>query len=349
MNKKLISLVVPVLNEAENVLHFYETVSQVIAPLETQYDFEFIFTDNHSTDNTFELLQGLAKKDARINVYRFSRNFGYQRSILTGYAKAKGDALIQIDCDLQDPPTMIKEFIEAWEEGNKVVYGVRLTRKENIFISTIRKIFYRLIDAMCDYKLPHDAGDFRLVDRFVVNELIKTNNFAPYLRGDIAYIGYQQKGIHYHRESRRNGVSKFAMSDLFKLAFDGIISHSILPLRIATYCGLFIALSTFLFSFICIVAHYFGGAAWPRGFATTTVLILFSISLNASFLGIIGEYVGRIYNQVVQRSLVVIEAEILGLQPETSKINSVNKGLVYPSAADELGSSALTSLTKDFA
>lgn len=313
MEKQLISLVIPVLNESENILFFYEAVTQSISSLESRYNFEFVFTDNNSTDNTFELLKKLSAKDSRVSAYRFSRNFGYQKSILTGYSKAKGNALIQLDCDLQDPPGLIREFIDAWEDGNKVVYGIRLTRTEGVVISNIRKLFYRLIDALCDYKLPHDAGDCRLVDRVVINELIKTNNTAPYLRGEIAHIGFTQKGIPYHRQSREYGKSKFAVGDLFKLAIDGIVSHSILPLRLATYFGLTIALMTFIFSFICLISHFFWGTKWPAGFATTTILILFSVSLNASLLGIIGEYVGRIYNQVINRSLTIIE-EVIGVK-----------------------------------
>ncbi len=180
MNKKLISLVVPVLNEAKNISSFYETVISSIAPLENHYDFEFIFTDNHSSDETFNILKSLASIDNRIKAYKFSRNFGYQRSIFTGYSKASGDALIQLDCDLQDPPKMISDFIKHGK-GNKVVYGVRISRKEKILITFIRKVFYRLIDALCDYKLPHDAGDFRLVDRQLIDILLKTKNAAPYL------------------------------------------------------------------------------------------------------------------------------------------------------------------------
>lgn len=308
-HKKTVSIVVPVFNEEENIELLYNRVFQIMAGL-SKYDYEIVFTDNHSTDASFERLKGLADKDRRIKVLRFSRNFGYQRSIFTGYLNAFGDAAIQLDCDMQDPPELIPEFIRLWEEGYHVVYGVRRTRRESWWVTGIRKGFYRLIDFLSEDHLPYDAGDFRLLDRKVLNELKEIDDANPYIRGSIASIGFNQIGIPYDRAERIHGKSKFLWKDMFNLAIDGILNHSIVPLRIATYTGLVVSLLTFTGIFIYVVGRLFLGQNWPAGFATITVLILLSLSLNALFLGIIGEYLGRIYKQVKKRPLTIIEQEI---------------------------------------
>ena len=195
MSKKLVSVVVPVFNEEENVARLHAAVTETMAPLGERYDWEFVFTDNHSSDRTFELLEGLAKQDPRVRAFRFSRNFGFQRSIWTGYALARGDAAVQLDCDLQDPPGLIPEFLRLWEQGYKVVYGIRRSRPEGWWINLYRKVFYRLIDFLSEDDLPKDAGDFRLVDRRVLDELRLIHDQQPYLRGSIAALGFRQIGV----------------------------------------------------------------------------------------------------------------------------------------------------------
>ena len=306
----LITVVVPVLNESGNVFPFYQRTLPILRGLAPDYDYEFVFTDNHSQDSTFEELQQLAQSDPKVRVIRFSRNFGYQNSILKGYLSARGQVAVQLDCDLQDPPEMITEFLQAWRQGYKVVYGIRRTRQEGRLITLFRKIFYRLIDWLSEDELPRDAGDFRLVDRQVVEELRKLNDQQPYLRGAIAALGFEQQGLLYDRAARGHGQSKFNLKSLLSLALDGILNHSIVPLRIATAIGILI----FFFSSVGICVYTFGklflGQSWPAGFATTTLLQLLSISLNSIFLGIIGEYIGRIYRQVKLRPLVVVECEL---------------------------------------
>ncbi len=309
--KKCLSIIVPVFNEEENVPSLYKAVTNVMQTLADEYDYEIIFTDNHSTDSTFAKLEQLASIDQRVSVFRFSRNFGYQRSITTGYLKARGDAAIQLDCDMQDPPQLIPEFLRLWKEGDQVVYGVRRFRKESRGITFLRKVFYRLINMLSEDHLPLDAGDFRLIDRCVLNELRNIEDSQPYLRGAIAAMGFRQIGFPYDREERTRGKSKFSFGDLVGLAVDGILNHSIVPLRIATYTGLAVSTLTFLGMVVYLVGKFLLGQNWPAGFATTTVLLLLSISLNALFLGIIGEYLGRIYKQVKKRSLTIIEKQIV--------------------------------------
>lgn len=308
--KKLLSIVVPVFNEEKNIEPLHHAVQSVMSSLSDRYNFELIFTDNHSTDRTYEKLEHLCRQDQRIRVLRFSRNMGYQRSIYTGYIHAKGDAAIQLDGDLQDPPELIPELVRLWEAGHQVVYGVRRSRKEAWGLNFLRRAFYRLINFLSEDSLPLDAGDFRLIDRCVIEELKKLEDRQPYLRGAFAAMGFSQIGLPYDRLERRWGESKFSWGDMFGLAVDGILNHSVVPLRLATYLGLVVALLMVLGQVGYLVARLFFGQDWPAGFATLVLLILLSISLNALFLGIIGEYLGRIYKQVKGRPTTIIEREI---------------------------------------
>jgi polyisoprenyl-phosphate glycosyltransferase len=308
--KKLITILIPVYNEEENVKIAYETVTPIMEDIQDRYDYELLFTDNHSTDKTFEILQSLSKTDEHIRVLRFSKNFGYQCSILTGYSHACGDAVIQIDCDLQDPPGLIPKLIKNWEEGYQVVYGVRNKREGESFLKIVTaKIFYRLLDLLSEDYLPKDSGDFRLVDRKVVDALKEMDDLQPYVRGSIASIGFEQIGILYDRNPRIKGESKFKLKELLGIAIDGIVNHSIIPLRIATFIGLFVSAITFFMAGYYFFRKIFG-ADWPEGFAATTILLLFSLSINTLFLGVIGEYVGRIYKQVKRKPVTIIEETI---------------------------------------
>lgn len=315
---KTVSIIVPVYNEEENILPFYSRLINVIDKIE-KYQFEIIFTDNHSTDNTSELIKEICLMDKRVRYIRFSKNFGFQKSIYTGYISANGDAAIQLDCDLQDPPEMIRSFIAFWENGYQVVYGVRIARKESWLMNSARKVFYRVANFLSNGELPVDAGDFRLVDRVVLDVLKQIDDQQPYLRGLIATMGFRQIGIEYKREERKYGKSNFSWSDLAALAIDGILNHSIIPLRIATYTGISVSVLTIIGVIYYGLQKIYFGKLWPSGFATTTILILLSLSINALFLGIIGEYLGRIYQQVKKRPITIIESEINNEKPNTSK------------------------------
>jgi glycosyltransferase involved in cell wall biosynthesis len=308
--RPLVSLVVPVFNEEDNVVPFYADVRRVIDPLASRFNFEFVFTDNHSTDRTPELLRELARTDPRIRAYRLSRNFGYQRSILTAYLKCSGDAAIQLDCDLQDPSDMIVQFLDRWQEGYDVVYGTRVSRLESWKWSLARKVFYWLVDFLSEDPIPLDAGDFRLVSRRVIEELRRIDDTRPYLRGTIATLGFNQLGISYNRGARVRGASKFSIYDNVMLALDGIINQSVVPLRVATYVGLSVSFATILAIFGYLVAHFTVGFRAPAGFTTITVLILGSLSINAMLLGILGEYLGRMYLQMKRKSLSIVEREL---------------------------------------
>ncbi len=308
--RPLISLVVPVYNEEDNIELLYQAVIAVIDPLAEAFRFEFVFTDNHSSDRTPELLRALAQRDPRVRAYRFSRNFGYQRSILTAYLLSDGAAAIQLDCDLQDPPAMIPVFLAKWQEGSDVVYGVRKSRLESARWTIARKIFYWLVDFLSEDPIPRDAGDFRLISRRVMEELRRIGDPKPYLRGTIATLGFKQTGIDYERRAREVGVSKFSFYDNIMLALDGIINQSVVPLRMAIYIGMGVAVLTVLASVGYILAYFTVGFRAPAGFTTTTVLILASLGINALLLGVIGEYLGRMYLQMKNKSLSIVESEL---------------------------------------
>lgn len=306
----LISIIVPVYNEEPNIQPFYDAITAFAERLSRRFQFEFVFTDNHSDDRTFDLLRMLAGSDPRIRVYRFSRNFGYQRSIMTGYAQARGIAAIQLDCDLQDPPELIERFLDRWQAGADVVYGIRVKRQEGLGISMARSIFYRLVDRLSEDQIPVDAGDFRLVSRRVIEVLRTFDDAQPYLRGTIAGLGFEQVGIEYSRAARTRGESKFPFSKLISLAIDGILNHSTVPLRISTYFGLAASVLTLIGLFGYLIAKLVFRSEWPAGFATLAALILASISINAMLLGIIGEYLGRMYRQMRSRPLTILETVI---------------------------------------
>tara|TARA_B110000003_G_C16617590_1_gene521874 strand:- start:70 stop:1005 length:936 start_codon:yes stop_codon:yes gene_type:complete len=295
--KTLVSIIVPVLNEEQNIKLFYEVLNEELLKLRDIYDFEILFTDNHSDDSTFDLLRNLNLKDKRVKAYRFSRNYGYQHSILTGYQKSSGEAVIQLDCDLQDPPSLIPVFLKLWQSGYKVVYGVRKTRQENIFMNYSRKIFYRLINWLSEDDLPVDAGDFRLVDKKIVEILRNNNDAQPYLRGSIATMGFNQIGVEYDRSQRAHGETKFKATSLINMALDGILNHSTIPLRISSITGFIIGVLTIIVMVGFLIGKLIYGMGWPAGFATIVILLLMVLSINAIFLGIMGEYIGRIYKQ----------------------------------------------------
>jgi len=308
-SRRRISVVIPVYNEAANIERAYTEILAVLGALPA-YEIEFVFTDNHSNDETFSILSRLAKADDRVKVLRFNRNYGFQRSLMVAYHNATGDAAVQIDCDLQDPPSLLPQFITLWEQGHDVVVGLRRKRLENRFLTWGRRAFYAILDRISEDRVTRDAGDFRLVDRSIIELLKDLNDINPYVRGLVSAFAINEAGVAYDRAARLHGKSKFPLVKLFSFAIDGIIAHSILPLRLATYTGALVSSVTFLLSMGYLVAALLFGRTWPSGFATVIIVALFGISLNAIFLGIIGEYVSRIYQQVRSRPLVVIERAI---------------------------------------
>lgn len=304
--RTLVSILVPAFNEEANVERAYAAITRTFDDL-PDYDCEIIFSDNHSTDQTFPLLRQLAQKDPRLKAIRLSRNFGYQRSLLCLYKAANGACAVQIDCDLQDPPELIPAMLERWRAGHQVVYGIRRSLKDGFMVALARRLFYRFINAVSEDELPLNAGEFRLVDRRILTELRQVDDSTPYLRGLISAMGFSQVGIEYDRADRIAGESKFPLKSMILLAVDGVLNHSLLPLRLASLLGLVIGLISLLLTFIYLLGRIVLGQQWPAGFATTTILLLMSISMNAIFMGIIGEYLGRVFLQSKNASRPIIE------------------------------------------
>lgn len=305
MELPLISIIVPVFNEEDNVDRTYAELKRVTADL-PNYRFEFVITDNRSTDRTFEKLLSIATSDSSVKLVRFARNFGFQNSVLTGYRLARGDAAIQIDADLQDPPTMIGPFLNKWQEGFDVVVGIRRNRKEGMLIRLGRKAFYGLLQRLGGPHLIPEAGDFRLIDRAVIERLRRIHEPHIYLRGLISSLARRQVGIPFDREQRIHNESKFRIASLMRLAMDGVFAHSSLPLRVSFYIGLVIAIVASAMAAFYGLLRIFVPDQTPPGFATTQILILFGIGLNSIFLGVLGIYVGRIYDQVRSRPPTII-------------------------------------------
>lgn len=306
-----VSVLVPVYNEEDNVMRAYDRVVRVFEHL-PDHELELIFADNHSVDGTFAILSALAKKDRRVRLLRWSRNVGYQRSLLMAYQAATGDCAVQIDADLQDPPELIPQMLAAWRQGNAVVYGIRRSLPDGLVVASMRRLFYATIDLLSEDGLPRNVGEFRLVDRRILVQLRQVEDSTPYLRGLISSMGFSQVGIEYDRDARVAGVSKFPLRAMMALAVDGIVNHSLVPLRIATMTSFVLGFLTFVVSIGYLFGKLFLGQNWPAGFATTTILLLMSITLNAMFLGILGEYIGRIFLQTKRLNRPIVEADLNG-------------------------------------
>ncbi len=309
-NKRpLISISIPVLNEADNIEQLYARLVAVSETMKDRCDLEFVFSDNHSDDDTWSLLRNLAAKDSRVKAIRFSKNFGFQRSILANYLHTKGDAVMQIDADLQDPPEMLEMFFEQWQRGFHVVYGIRKKRQEGWMINQFRKLGYWLIDKIREYPIPRDVGDFRLIDRKIITAISEMKTPSPYIRGMIAGVGFDQCGIPYERNCRVAGSSKFNLIRLIRLGLTAVFNHSTIPLRVSSFLGALILVMTTLGALYYYIL-YLLESDLPRGFTSTQILILFGIGLNSFFLGIIGEYLLRIYLLLRSERLAIVEQSI---------------------------------------
>jgi dolichol-phosphate mannosyltransferase len=308
MPVKLLSICIPVFNEESNIVALYTRLDELSKKM-TSFDFEFVFTDNHSDDQTWNLIKGLSKSDSRIRAFRFSKNVGFQKSIWMNYSQSRGDAVIQIDADLQDPPELIESFVEKWLEGYKVVYGIRVERQESKFSQFIRRRGYRAINRLSEHEVPEGAGDFRLLDRQAVDVLLNTASSQPYLRGTIAAIGFKQIGIPYKRSARTSGVSKFPMSRVIRLGWTAVIENSTIPLRIASWAGLlFFAFATIAIAYV-IVTRLLSPSTSP-GYASLMAVTLFGFSIVLFVLGVIGDYLNRVYSLQRNYPMAVIEDSV---------------------------------------
>jgi len=299
------SIVIPVLNEEKVLNELYQRLTKVMTDIGESY--EIIFINDGSTDNSLKIMKQLHTHDKRIKIIDFSRNFGHQIAITAGIDFTSGDAVITIDADLQDPPEVIPDLIKKWKEGYEVIYGIREKRKgENFFKKITALIFYRLINKMTMINMPPDSGDFRLIDKKVVNNLKNIRENNRYVRGLTYWIGFKQIGVPYERDKRFAGKSKYPIKKLFKLAYDAIFSFSNFPLKIATYFGFIVSFLSFLYLIYALIIKLFTNSV-IHGWTSLMISILFLGGVQLICLGIIGEYIARINDEVKKRPLYIIK------------------------------------------
>lgn len=305
----LLSVIVPCYNEEAVLRATHERLSNVFGRM-PGLGYELIFVNDGSQDQTQQILTELQLHDSHVRVLRLSRNFGHQIAVTAGLEQAGGDAVVLIDADLQDPPEVIPQMVERWREGNDVVYGIRIEREgEKKFKLWTAKVFYRLINRLSETKMPLDAGDFRLLDRKVVEVLKAMPERARFLRGMVSWAGFRQVSIAYDRAARHAGKSKYPLAKMVHFAMDGIISFSLVPLKLAIWTG-FLAIWVAVAGIIVAILDRLLEKDLTRGWASLFVAVLFMGGVQLVSLGIIGEYLGRIYTEVKRRPLYVVQERL---------------------------------------
>jgi len=297
------SVVAPVFNEIETLPHFYRRVIEVMEGVAEP--FELVLINDGSMDGSFLAMQELHRSDPRVRVINFSRNFGHQIAISAGLDYARGEAVIIIDADLQDPPEVIPELIARWKDGAEVVYAQRSKRRgETRFKLLTAAAFYQLITRMTSVNIPSDTGDFRLLDRRVVDTLVKMREHHRFMRGLSAWVGFRQEAVLYERHERFAGTTKYPLRKMIRFSLDAITSFSQVPLRLATSFGFILAGISLIGILVAAILRIFTGAI--SGQASTLILVLLLGGIQLIFLGIIGEYLGRIYDEVRARPLYIV-------------------------------------------
>lgn len=306
----LVSIVVPVFNEAGNLRPLYTAVRGEMEPLGLPY--EILFINDGSRDDSMLILRQLARDDDRVKVVSLSRNFGHQPALSAGLEFARGDAVIVMDADLQHPPDLIPQMIAAWRAGHQVVYTIREDEKGRTgwFKRWTSAVFYKLLNAVSDVPITPGAADFRLMDRTVVDCLVSMPERSRFLRGMVSWVGFRQQGIPYRPHPRHSGKSKYPLGKMFGLALQGLTSFSSMPLRVSAYLGLAAALAGLPYAIWAVYAKLFTDLVVP-GWASLLVAVLFLGGVQLMSIGVIGEYVGRIYIEVKRRPLYLAE-ELIG-------------------------------------
>lgn len=311
-----LSLVVPVYNEEAVLPEFYRQVTDVLRGIQGSRGYELIFIDDGSNDGSPKILENLARRDPAVRVIEFSRNFGHQIALTAGLEHVSGDAAICMDADLQDPPDVLPRLVAKWREGYEVVYAVRRQRStDSLFKRSSARLFYWLMRKVGNLDIPMDAGDFRLLDRKALEVFRTLHERHRFVRGLTFWIGFKQAGVPYDRASRLAGETKYPLRKMVKLAWDAMTSFSFAPLRVATYLGFLVSLASFLLGILII----FGRLLWDmpevlgfatRGWGSLMVAVLFLAGVQLMVLGMMGEYLGRTYDEVKRRPLYIIRQKI---------------------------------------
>lgn len=304
-----LSVVVPVFNEEENIPELYR---RLVAALEAcVHSFEVLFVDDGSRDNSWALVRRLAEADGRVRGLRFSRNFGHQMAFAAGLDHARGAAVVIMDADLQDPPEVVPELVDRWRQGHEVVYAVRRARHgESAFKLVTAKFFYRLLKRITPVDIPLDTGDFRLMDRRAVEAFRRLGERHRFTRGLVAWLGFRQTGVLYDRAARHAGDTKYPLRKMVRFAVDAITSFSHVPLQLATWMGFGVSLLAFAYILV-VVALKVIGISWP-GYTSLMAAILFLGGVQLVMIGLLGEYLGRVYDEVKRRPLYLLQEEVGG-------------------------------------
>lgn len=307
MARFTLSIVVPVFNEEKNIQPLLDRLIPVVEP----YDYELIFIDDGSTDGTVAAIKTVCKQNHRVKLLRFSRNFGHQRALSAGYMASKGSCVVSMDADLQDPPEVIPLMIEKWQQGAKIVYGKRLTRKvDTWFKAATARAFYAFINVLSTVPIPKDVGDFRLLDRVVVDFLNKLPEQSRFLRGLVAWSGYNAEYVEYDREERFAGETHYPLRKMVAFAFDAITTFSTKPLRIASFMGFVAASFGFLGIIYAVLGRIFLPEYWVTGWTALFVAITFIGGVQLITIGIMGEYIDKIYTEIQKRPMYIVSERV---------------------------------------
>ncbi len=306
MDRKTISIITPCFNEEEGIMACYEAVKTLFNTSLHQYDYEHIFCDNASTDRTVQILKSIAEHDNNIKIIINSRNFGILKNTYNGVKNATGDAiLLFLPVDLQDPPDLIPEFVRLWESGYEIVYGIRAKREENYCLATTRKFYYKLLSKLTYVQYPLNVGDFQLVDKCVLNAMKQIDDARPFMRLMTFDCGYKSVGVSYTWATRKQGKSKNSLFNMFEQGLNGLVSFSGAPLRAALLIGMAIASVSLLYAVSVFLLTLFGIVKVSSGIPTLIVALFFFSGVQLFFLGVLGEYIFAIFNQVRRKPLVI--------------------------------------------
>ncbi len=308
---KKVSIVIPMYYEEEVANECYEKVSEVLKGIGDKYDYEIIFVNDGSKDKTLEILEEISKKDEKAKIISFSRNFGHQAAVTAGLREVTGDAIVIIDADLQDPPKLIPKMLELWEQGNEVIYGKRKTRKgESAFKLLTAKMFYKTLNALSDVEIPKDTGDFRLVDRKVVDVINSLPEHNKFLRGLFSWVGFKQKAYEYERQERFAGKTKYPLKKMLKLASDGIISFSNKPIKLVGALGIISIVISIIILIYALISYIFQLNNLSAGWTSIMVAVTFFAGVQLLSLWVISEYIGRIYDEAKGRPQYIVDKKI---------------------------------------
>ncbi|MEI6498902.1 MAG: glycosyltransferase family 2 protein [bacterium] len=303
----MISLILPIYNEEGNIAELYLRSQKVLA---SSGKYEIIYVNDGSKDGSYEMLLKLAQKDKNIKILDFSRNFGHQIAITAGLDYAEGDAVVIMDSDLQDPPEIIPKMIKQWQAGYEIVYAKRRTRKDTFFKKATASFFYRILKNFANINIPEDTGDFRLMDRKVVLEMRKLKEHSRFMRGLTSWVGFKQTAVLFDRDQRKYGRTGYPFWKMVRFAIDGLTSFSFFPLKLASYIGSFSALIGFVWGLYAIYERLFFPERVVAGWTTIVIVTSFMGGIQLMILGVIGEYIGRIYAETQNRPLYIIKDRV---------------------------------------